>query len=297
MNKRLQADLALAFCMLVWGATFVVVKDALSYASVFVFLAVRFSFAAVLMGIVSWNVLRRMDCATFVAGAMIGILMAAGYAFQTLGLKFTTPSKSGFINGSSVVLVPVLLAAFGRRRINRWVWAGALAALAGLYYLSVPAEGLAQLNKGDVLTLGAAFMFALQIIAVGAYSPKHAVTALSFLQIATLAVTASLAVPLLAATGWEPPRIIWTHALVFDICITVIGATVLCFSLQVWAQQYAPPAHTAILFSLEPVFAALTSFVVLHERLGARALWGAGLILAGILVAELKGPAPVAAES
>jgi drug/metabolite transporter (DMT)-like permease len=166
MNRKLQADLALAFCMLVWGATFVVVKDALSYASVFVFLAVRFSFATVLMGIVSWKVLRRMDRATFVAGASIGILMAAGYAFQTLGLKFTTPSKSGFINGSSVLLVPVLLAAFGRRRINRWVWAGALAALAGLYYLSVPAAGLAQLNKGDLLTLGAAFMFALQIIVV-----------------------------------------------------------------------------------------------------------------------------------
>jgi drug/metabolite transporter (DMT)-like permease len=92
-----------------------------------------------------------------------------------------------------------------------------------------------------------------------------------------------------SATGWEHPRLDWTSYLVFAIVLTAIGATVVCFSLQTWAQQFASPAHTAILVSLEPVFAALTSLVFAHEHLGGRALGGSGLILAGILLAEWKG--------
>src|SRR6266849_2112281 len=165
MSRRLQADLALTFCMVIWGATFVVVKDALEYASVFSFIAVRFSLAVLLMAPIFRAALRRLDRQTFWAGALIGFFMFSGYVFQTLGLKSTTPSKAAFINGSSVVMVPVLLAAFWGRRINRWVWAGAFGALAGLYFLTVPATGFSRLNAGDILVLCGALMFAFQIIA------------------------------------------------------------------------------------------------------------------------------------
>ncbi|HEV2287594.1 MAG TPA: DMT family transporter [Candidatus Acidoferrales bacterium] len=296
-SRRIQADLALALCALIWGATFVVVKDALAAASVFVFNALRFSLAAAVMALVYWRALRKMDRATFFAGALIGCFMFGGYTFQTLGLKFTTPSKAAFITGAGVVMVPVLLAIFWKRRVHRWVWAGALAALVGLYYLTVPRSGFEALNVGDFLALGCAVMFALHIIVIGRYSSRHSVGALSLLQVGMTALFTSLCLPVLDATRWEPPRLHWTPNLVFAVLITAVGATALCFSLQVWAQQYTTPTHTAILISLEPVFAALTSVCIAHEVISRRVLLGAALVFIGILLAEMKGPAQSAADS
>jgi drug/metabolite transporter (DMT)-like permease len=296
-GKRLRADLALLFCALIWGATFVAVKDALADVSVAVYLAVRFALAATVMGFLFWRQLRALDRSTVSAGVRIGLALLGGYAFQTTGLKFTTPSKAAFITGSSVVLVPLLLAAFGRRRINRWIWGGALAAFAGLYYLTVPPEGLGGLNLGDPIVFGGAVMFALHVILISRYVDRHSVGALSFLQIATTAVTATLAVPLLSATGLEHPRWVWTSSLVFAVLVTSLGSTVIGFSFQTWAQQYTSPSHTAIFISLEPVFAVLTSWLFAREHLGARVLIGGALILGGILIAELKGASTTVPES
>jgi len=297
LSQRFKADLALAFVTLLWGATFVVVKEALAHASVFAFMTARFLLATLVMAAISFSSLAKFTRREVWAGAQLGLFMFSGYAFQTAGLRFTTPSKSAFITGSGVVFVPVLLWLLWGRRIHRWVWAGALGALAGLYYLTVPREGIAALNLGDLLTLAAAALFAFHIILVGFYSPRHSVAALSFVQVATTGALSALALPLAAATGWEPPRLVWAGQLAFAVAITAVGATAIAFTVQVWAQQYTTSAHTAILFSLEPVFAAVTSYLVLQERLGRRALAGAALILAGIVLAELKGPAPAAPES
>jgi drug/metabolite transporter (DMT)-like permease len=104
-------------------------------------------------------------------------------------------------------------------------------------------------------------------------------------------------VPLLSAAGWEAPRLVWSGQLIFAVLITAIGSTVIGFSFQTWAQQYTSPTHTAIFISLEPVFAVITAWIVAHERLGGRVLFGAVLILLGIVLAELKGAAPIAPES
>lgn len=297
MNRRLKADLALAFATVIWGATFVVVKEALNHASVFAFMAVRFALATVVMAGIYARSMRHFTRRDLWAGVQIGFFMFAGYAFQTLGLRLTSPSKAGFITGFSVVLVPLLMTVLWGRKSNAWVWGGALAALVGLYYLSVPTEGFAALNQGDLLVLGCAVVFAFHIIFVGLYSPNHSVAALSLIQVATTGVLSLAALPLLFATGWEPPRLVWTASLVWAVLITAIGATAIAFTVQVWAQKYTTATHTAILFSLEPVFAALTSYIVLSERLSSRALFGAALILAGIVLAELKGPTQATPES
>jgi drug/metabolite transporter (DMT)-like permease len=289
LSKRLRADFALGFCALIWGATFVVIKDALADVSVVVYLAMRFGLATAIMAIVYWRSLRKLTLATAWAGMQIGVFMFCGYAFQIAGLKLTTPSKAAFITGSSVVIVPLLLAIFASRRIGRWTWAGALAALAGLYFLTVPREGLSGLNRGDPIVFVCAVMFALHFIFVGRYVERHSVAALSFLQVATTASLSAVLLCIVSATGWEQPRLHWTNYLLFAILLTAIGATVICFSLQTWAQQYASPEHAAILVSLEPVFAALTSLVFAREHLGGRTLLGAVLIFAGILLAEWKG--------
>lgn len=297
MTQRVKADLALGACMFIWGATFVVVQDALAYASVFAFLSVRFVLAALVMAAIYWQTVRRLDRAAIIAGSVIGIFLFSGYIFQTIALKFTTPSKAAFLNGSSAVIVPVLLAIFWRKRINGWAWTGAVVALFGLYFLAVPPSGFGYLNIGDVLSIGSAVMFAFHILAVGHYSTRHSVSGLTFVQIALTALLATVALPIVAAAGWETPRFEMTSGLIFAIIVTALGCTVLGFTAQVWAQQHTTANHAAILFTLEPVFAALTSYVVLHERLSRRTLSGAALIFAAILLAELKGPAPAPVDS
>ncbi len=280
-----------------WGATFVVVKAALSYASVFVFLAVRFSLAALFMAAIQPRALRHLRRAELVAGAALGFFMFGGYAFQTAGLLYTTPAKSGLVTGSGVVLVPLLLYIFWRRRQTMWVYAGALGTFVGLYLLTVPPAGIRHLNVGDLLTFVAAALYAVHIILVGQYTRRHSVAALSVLQVASCAALASFTAAGTAALGWQRPYFENRWEIYAAIALCAVFATAAAFTLQMWAQRYTTPSHAAILFTLEPVFAALTSYVVIHERLGRRALIGAALVLAGILLAELKGPAPAAPES
>lgn len=297
MPRKLKADLLLICCTLIWGATFVLVKDALASASIFVFLALRFLLATAALILMYGNELRGAGASAFRAGALMGCCMFGGYAFQTAGLALTTPSKAAFITGFFVVLVPVLLALFGSRRVPVWVWFGALLAFAGLYFLAVPPSGLAALNRGDLLVLACAFMFALHVISIGHYSIRHSTGALTLIQVAITTLFTLLCVPLFAWMGAEQPRVVWTRGLVLAVVTTGIFATAVAFSVQVWAQQYTSASHAAIIFTLEPVFAGLTSFVFYHERLGARSLAGAALILGGILIAELLGPAPAAESS
>ena len=297
MPRKLQADLSLILCALIWGVTFVLVKDALASASVFVFLALRFLLATFVLVLIYGRELRTVGAGGFRAGVLIGCCMFGGYAFQTAGLALTTPSKAAFITGFSVVLVPVLLALFGSRRVPLWVWVGALAAFAGLYFLAVPPSGLGALNRGDLLVLACAFLFALHVISIGHYTIRYSAGALTLIQIATTELFTAFCVPILAVTGIERPRVLWTPAFIVGVIVTGIFATALTFAVQVWAQQYTSANHAAIIFSLEPVFAGFTSFVFFHERLGARALLGAALILGGILIAEVLGPATAAESS
>jgi len=289
MNQRLRADSAQVICALIWGATFVVIKDALADMSVIAYIAVRFGIAAVLMAMIYWRAVRALTLREVWAGAQIGIFMFAGYMFQITGLRWTTPSKAAFVTGMYVVFVPIVLSIFGRRRISVWIWAGALAALAGLYFLSVPPEGLGRLNRGDPIVFGCAVMFAFHMIFISRYVGKYSVASLSFLQVATTAALATVLVPIAAAAGWEQPKLMWTPYVIFAVLATAIGATVICFSLQTWAQKHTSASRAAILLTLEPVFAAVTSVTLGGERIGARALLGALLIFAGILVAEWKG--------
>lgn len=295
-DKRKRADLALAFCTLLWGATFVVVKNALDHSSVFIFLAVRFTLAGLFMIAFRPYLLFRIEKEELFAGMRLGFFMFAGYAFQTAGLQYTTASNSGFVTGSSVVLVPVLLGMFWGKTLTRWVYAGSIAAVFGLYFLTVPIEGVAHLNRGDVLTFVAAGLYAVHIILVGEYTKQHSVSALSVIQVLACAVMAWFMAGAAAAIRWQPVRFEWGWQLLLGIGICAIFATAVAFTIQMWAQQYTTPSHAAILFTLEPVFAVITSYILIKERLSGRGIFGAILIFAGILIAELLGP-PATPES
>ncbi len=274
--SRAKADLSLALCSFFWGATFVVVKGVLSYASVFLFLALRFTLAAALMAMFQPRLVRKVKRAELLAGAALGFFMLSGYCFQTAGLLYTTPAKSGLVTGSSVVLVPLLLALFWRKQLTLWAYGGAMAAFLGLYYLTVPPEGIRHLGR---------------------YTKLHSVVALSVLQVAVCAVLAWIATAGSNAFGLERVRFVNRWELYAGVAVCAVFATAVAFTIQLWAQRFTSPSHAAILFTLEPVFAALTSYLLIHERFGRRAGIGAALVLAGILLAELKGPAPAAPES
>ncbi|MGC2814320.1 MAG: DMT family transporter, partial [Candidatus Acidiferrum sp.] len=145
-------------------------------------------------------------------------------------------------------------------------------------------------------TFVAAGLYAMHIILVGDYTRQHSVAALSVLQVAACAVLASFAAGFASVSGLQPAHFGLQAESVLGIAICAVLATAVAFSVQLWAQQFTTSSHAAILFTLEPVFAAVTSYVLLKERMGVRALFGAAFVLAGILIAELLGP-PAAPES
>jgi drug/metabolite transporter (DMT)-like permease len=274
----------------------VVVKNSLDRSSVWVFLALRFTLAGICMALFRPRIFRLTQREEVFAGVRLGFFMFCGYAFQTAGLRYTTASNSGFITGSSVVLVPLILALFWGKSATLWVFLGTIAAGAGLYFLTVPSSGVAHLNRGDVLTFFAAVSYAVHIILVGEYAREHSAAALSVLQVLSCAAMAWITAFAADAIRWQPMRFASSAELWIGIAVCAVLATAVAFSLQLWAQQYTTPSHAAILFTLEPVFAVVTSYFVLGERLGLRSFAGAAMVLAGILIAELLGP-PAAPES
>jgi drug/metabolite transporter (DMT)-like permease len=287
LSQRTKADLLLVVATFIWGSTFVVVKGALADASPLPFLSLRFILAGVLMlGVMARG---RLPRPTLLPILFLGILLFAGFAFQTWGLVFTTPSKSAFITGFSVILVP-LISLFHGYRLRPANVGGAGLGLLGLYFLVAPSAAEA-VNRGDVLTLFGAVAFAFHVVMVGNYTRRYTFLHLAPGQILVVGIIATLATPF--SSSWAPH---WTSRLIFGIVVTAIFATAFAFSVQVWAQQYTPPSHAALIFALEPVFAALTSRVVTKEHLGGKVLLGSALILAGMVISEVWGgavPAPV----
>ncbi|MHB8654242.1 MAG: DMT family transporter [Terriglobia bacterium] len=287
MTQRTKAEILLVIVTFIWGSTFVIVKEALNDASPIPFLALRFTVAGVLLFFVLKS--GSMDRRAIVPGLILGMFLFGGYIFQTSGLNYTTPSKAAFITGFSVILVPLIMLLQGSR-MNSANIAGALLGLAGLYFLVLP-SGLSAVNRGDVLVLFGAISFAMHIVLVGKYTLKFSFQHLVPLQILTVGVVSIAALPFDRSFKLQ-----WTASLVLALVVTSILATGFAFSVQNWAQKYTPPAHTALIFALEPVFAAITSIVVVRERMGGKVIVGSGLILAGMVISEVWGgstPSPV----
>lgn len=298
---KLRAYLLMLFVVAVWGSTFVLIKGALADATPAAFNLVRMTLAFLVLAAAYhryWRGMRRWQIG---AGALVGLCLAIGYQFQTIGLARTTPSKSAFITGLVVVLVPLFSAIPGLRppgaRPPRWnAFLGAALAFTGILLLTAPAVAeaprqlsvlsllpdLSSINSGDLLTLGCAVGFAFHCIALSHISPRIRFQPLALLQVGFCAVFMAISLPFI-----EHPHIAWTPRLFIALAIAAVLATAAAFSIQSWAQSVLPPTHTALLLTMEPVFAWMTSFLIMHERLGLRPATGALLILAGIALTEL----------
>lgn len=279
----MRPELALAVVALIWGTTFVLVKRALDDISPLLYLTLRFSLASVLLAL--WfrkRIAHGFSRFEYAAGLATGTMLMLGYILQTVGLQFTTPSKSAFLTGLYIVLVPFVGSLVYRSRPRAMEVAGVLVAGIGMGLLSIHGESFS-MSRGDLLTVACAVAFAVHIVLLGVWAPRTGYESLALLQIAGSAVVAAISIPL-----FETPAVNWSPAVIGAILVGGVLATALAFVLQTWAQERTTAVRAAIIFSLEPVFAWLCSWLVEGERLGLRAAMGAVLILAGILLVELK---------
>ncbi len=288
MNRR-RADLALLGNTVIWGATFTLVKEAIRNVSPMLFLALRFSLATAVLALFFRFRPRKAASlappgqgARWWPGCLTGSFLFSGYVLQTQGLRFTTAPKSAFLTGLASVMVPLLGALVYRNRPQVSEVVGVLVATAGLGLMTL--EGtVGWMSRGDLLTLLGAVGFAAHIVALGHFSEHMSFESLSVLQVGSSAVLA------LVFCGWvERPHVEWRPVVVCAILITGFLATALAFTVQAWAQQFTTSTRTALIYMLEPVFAWMTSYVLVGENLSGRAAVGAVLILGGVMLVEMK---------
>lgn len=275
MTRR-QAVATLVVVCLVWGVSFTATKQALGDASPLVLMGLRFGLAAVLI----LGELRGLTRAEAIGGLVLGVLFWAGFVFQTAGLEYTTPSRSAFLTILSTPIVPVV-GFLMDRTVPRLPTVAAIAlAVAGTWLLTGPGGG--GLNRGDLLTLGCAVLFAGQIVAAGYYAPRLPIGRLLALELGSCALLSFATAPLL-----ETPRLDPTPLLAG--LVAFLGLSGLwSFRMQLRAQQVLSPTHTAIVFTLEPVFATLTSYLLLGERLAPLQLVGGAMILGAVAAPALE---------
>lgn len=285
MSRPALGTLTLVLITLIWGSTFVIVKETVASVSPALLLALRFSVAALLF---AWV---RPTRAALLPGLALGVLSFAGFATQTLGLVSTTASKAAFITGLSVILTPLFSALWFRYRGFRYrgfrhsvparAYLAAAVALAGLGLMSF--SGPLGVTTGDLWVLGTAVFYAFYIIYLGEVAPRYGALELSAVQFWPMAAFAWLwAVPQLGQSDGLSSGSVWS--------LLYLGAvaTALVSVLQVWAQRVVSAHVAALIFVLEPVFAALFAYVLLGEALGVWGWVGAGLVGVAMLVSELR---------
>ncbi|BDG03573.1 DMT family transporter [Anaeromyxobacter oryzae] len=281
------ADLALLLLTLAWGTTFLFVNRVLDVASPGVFLSARFATAAVVLGAVALWRRDRVGAGFLRHGLLLGLFMLAGFVLQTIGLRYTTPARSGFLTGLAVLIVPFFARFLLGRKVRVASWVGVALAVAGLLALTRPlADELADsVRFGDALSAACAVAFALQIVFTAEWAPRHPLVPLTLAQVA---VTFAGAVALLPVEG------AYFHAAgagVFagTVAFTGVLMTAVAFFVQNWGQRHTTAVRAALIFSLEPVAAALFSHLYGGEPLG-RADWiGGALIVLGVVAGEVGG--------
>ena len=274
----LSADLLMLLAALIWGLGFIAQVLGARHLGPFMFCGLRFALAALILApLVARHPPSRFE---WKAGLIAGSVMALGAILQQWGMGATTAANGGFITSTYVIIAPFLAVLLGQK--VRWpVWCGVALVLPGLWFLSI--DGDFSFHAGDPFILACAFAWAVHILLMGRFAER--VNALNFTTVqfavtgvAGLAVGIPLEEPTLEAMG----------AAAWAIGFAALFPTVIAFTLQVVAQRVAPPAHSAILLSLEAVFAMIGGVLFLGDHVGARKLLGAGLMLAGMLLAQVR---------
>ncbi|HET7350320.1 MAG TPA: DMT family transporter [Marmoricola sp.] len=290
-RTRLLATLALLAMTACWGSTFFLIHDLLDRVPVVDFLAVRFTVASVAMLVVAPRAIGRLSPEKRRHAIVLGLLYGGAQILQTAGLATTAASISGFITGLYVVCTPLFAAVLLHTRIGRMTWVAVALAIAGLGVLTLGDVSAGfDVGYGEALTLVAALVYALHIVGLGAWSTASDALGMSVLQIIVIAVTCSVAA---APGGIVLPSgtADWLSVLYMAL---FAGAAALLG--QTWAQAHLPPTRTAIIMSMEPVFAAFFAVLLGGEDPTARMLLGGALVFSAMLIVELVPRRRIEAE-
>lgn len=277
------AEFMLATVTLFWGATFPIVKDAINEMPVMAFLWVRFAIAAILLAMIAGRSgFATLDRRGWRLGMFLGTLLFASYAFQTFGLERTSSANAGFLTGLGVVWVPLLAGPLLKKPAAIGSKIGVVLALLGLFMLTWHTPWL--IGLGDLLVVVCSFFVALHIIGLDAFTRGYDGRALTFVQIATMAVLGCCGSLMFEPVSWPQ---VWTNSLLFAFVITAVFATAYAFWAMTTFQNRTTPTRAALIYTLEPVFAAIFSVWLAGDRLTTIAWFGGALIVLGMIVAEI----------
>ncbi len=301
-NLRTQAEsnkyfgeIILIFVTLLWGATFVIVKESLVDISPMLFIAFRFTIAGILLLPI---VVRKKIVFSRTAlwkGVLLGFLLFVTFATQTVGLKYTTATKSAFITGSSVVMIPILQTILEKKFPTRGSILGAVLVLIGILFLSSGGNSIlsfikelgTNFNFGDFLTLICAVFVAMYVVYLDILSNKYDFWFLLTLQIMVTGLLAYITAILFSGFNIEPIKLSFSNTLLFGLLYTSIFATLITTALMTKYQKLVTPSKAGIIYSFEPIFAAILAFFVLTEKITNFGFIGSLLIFFGLIVSEI----------
>lgn len=266
---------------IIWGGGFVASDMALESMRPFQIMVIRFLLGAVLMGLISIKSLKGITKAEVIAGGLMGAALFAGFAFQIVGLQYTTPSKNAFLTALNVVIVPFIAFVILKKRIGIKGILGAVMSVAGVALLSLDSNF--SLNLGDALTLVCAVGFAFQIFLTGEFVKKYRVAVLNFVQMITAFLLSALSLFAFGETHFNVTTKGWLSVLYLGIISTTI-----CYLLQTASQKYVDETKSAIILSMESVFGTVFSIIILHEIITLRMIIGSVVILAAVIISNLS---------
>ncbi|SCY78538.1 Permease of the drug/metabolite transporter (DMT) superfamily [Paenibacillus polysaccharolyticus] len=278
-----RADVQMLLATVIWGSSYLFMKSGLASMQELNLIALRFGIAFVAAGLLFHRRLRSVDRGTLLAGGVLGTALFAAFVFITYGVQRTTASQAGFLISLAVIFVPILTTVLRRRLPDKRLSVSIVVAVAGLGLLTLQHE--MSLHLGDLLCIIAALVYAIYILLAGKYTPRHDPLTLGIVQLGVAALLGTVATFL-----FETPQLPDTP----ESWASILGLGVLCsglgYILQTFAQRHASPTRTSLIFSLEPLFAATFAFIFQGESLTLQGYCGAALMLAGVLITEIKLP-------
>ena len=281
LTSRTRAESYLLSLTIIWGSTFVLTKFILENASPFVYVAVRFFIASLLFAALFFRRLRTISKDAVAKGLVLGVLLFLGFMLQTIGMKFTTASKSAFVTGLMVVFTPIFQLVIERKAPKIGNIIGVVLVAIGLYLLTSPKGS--EFNIGDALTLVCAVLFSIYTVYLGIFGKEHDPAHLTFIQFASTTILAAIAIPFL-----ETAHLNLTFNFLLNLAYLAVMPTVVALYVMAKYQKFTTPTRSAIIYSMEPPIAAIFAFFIIGEQIGMIGVIGGVLILFGLIVSELS---------
>ncbi len=280
-KKSILADISLLLVAVVWGGGFIAVKDALDSLSPFYIMAMRFGISVIIMLFVFRKKIKHVTKYELQVGSVVGLLLFLGFAFQTVGMKYTTAGKNAFLTGSNVVIVPFLYWVISKKKPDAFSLIAAFMCFIGIGMLTL--DGGLHIGLGDGLTLSCSVFFAAHIVSVEFFIKKVDAILLVIIQLGAAAVFS-----IIVALIYEPIPHSLNSDTIFSICYIAIFSTMIAFIIQNVAQKYTTSTHAAIILCLESVFGSIFSVTILHEVFTSKMILGCLTIFIAIITTETK---------